>query len=59
MNKIIIKEKPHECSYMLLVKLPTGKIHKVVIGQGSLIEAVINRGDFHVLETPLEFDFKT
>lgn len=42
------------CEYLLLVKVPNGDIHQVLIEQEAIIQMIENIGNFKVLETPIE-----
>ena len=48
-----------DCTFLLLAKLPNGKIHQVLIEQEDLIQIIGQTNEFKVLETPLEgLDFE-
>lgn len=49
-----------DCTFLLLAKLPNGKIHQVLIEQEYLKWAISQTNEFKVLEIPLEgLDFET
>lgn len=43
-----------DCTFLLLAKLPNGKIHQVLIEQDNLKWMISQINKFKVLETPIE-----
>lgn len=53
----IITQK--DCTFLLLAKLPNGKIHQVLIEQEKIKDLISENKDFKLLETPvLGIDFE-
>lgn len=48
------RAKVGDCHFLLLVKLPSGNVHRVMIDHGELKEFMLRRNNFKVFENVID-----
>jgi hypothetical protein len=48
-----------DCDFLLLAKMPDGRVLQVIIDKDYIKSAIRDSGNFQVLDTPLGIDFYT